>query len=256
MSHSVLDADLWCRRYRPARNATARLVCLPHAGGSAPFFLPVAAALSPGVEVLAIQYPGRQDRRGEQPLTDMDTLADSIYEVLRGQSGLPVTLFGHSLGAIVGFEVARRLEAGGDDPVKLFASGRRGPSTRRDEAVHLRDDTGILAEVRRLNGTSSALLNDDELMRAALPGLRADYRVAETYRCPPDVTVDFPITVLTGDADPKTTPGEANAWAAHTTGAFDVRVFTGGHFFVTDHVDAINGMLSEHFQAERARVTS
>jgi surfactin synthase thioesterase subunit len=256
MSQPVLDADLWCRRYRPARNATARLVCLPHAGGSAPFFLPVAAALSPGVDVVAIQYPGRQDRRGEQPLVDMDALADSIYEVLRGQPELPVTFFGHSLGAIVGFEVARRLEAARQDPVRLFASGRRGPSTRRDEAVHLRDDAGILGEVRRLNGTASALLGDDELMRAALPALRADYQVAETYRCAPDVTVDFPITVLTGDADPKTTPEEAKAWAAHTMGAFDIKVFKGGHFFLTDHVDAVTGLLARHFEAERASVAS
>jgi len=255
MSQPVLDADLWCRRYRPARNATARLVCLPHAGGSAPFFLPVAAALSPGVDVVAIQYPGRQDRRGEQPLVDMDALADSIYEVLRGQPELPVTFFGHSLGAIVGFEVARRLEAAKHDPVRLFASGRRGPSTRRDEAVHLRDDAGILGEVRRLNGTASALLSDDELMRAALPALRADYQVAETYRCAPDVTVDFPITVLTGDADPKTTPQEAKAWAAHT-GAFDIQVFKGGHFFLTDHVDAVTRLLARHFEAERASVAS
>jgi surfactin synthase thioesterase subunit len=254
MSHSVLDADLWCRRYRPTRNATARLVCLPHAGGSAPFFLPVAAALSPGVDVVAIQYPGRQDRRSERPLTDVDALVDGICDVLYGQPELPVTLFGHSLGAIVGFEIARRLEAAGQDPVRLFASGRRGPSTRRDEAVHLRDDAGILAEVRRLNGTASTLLGDDELMRAALPSLRADYQMAETYRCAPDVTVDFPITALTGDADPKTSLSEANAWAAHTTGAFDLQVFTGGHFFLTDHVDAITKLLGRHFEAEGARV--
>jgi surfactin synthase thioesterase subunit len=254
MSHPVLDTDLWCRRYRPARNATARLVCLPHAGGSAPFFLPVAAALSPSVDVVAIQYPGRQDRRGETPLADMDALADGILEALLGQPELPVTFFGHSLGSIVGFEVVRRFEAAGHSPVKLFASGRRGPSTRRDEAVHLRDDAGILAEVRRLNGTSSALLSDDELMRAALPALRADYQVAETYRCAPDAMVDCPITVLTGDADPKTTLAEARTWAAHTLGAFDIQVYPGGHFFLTDHVDAINALLRQHFEAERADV--
>ncbi len=255
MSQPVLDADLWCRRYRPARNATARLVCLPHAGGSASSFLPVAAALSPGVDVVAMQYPGRQDRRGEQPLTDMTTLADSICEVLLGQPELPVTLFGHSLGAIVGFEVVRRLEAAGHYPVSLFASGRRAPSTARDETVHLRDDAGILAEVRRLNGTASSVLSNDELMRAALPALRADYQIAEMYRCAASATVRCAVTVLTGDSDPKTTLEEAGGWAAHTTGAFDLRVFTGGHFFLTQHVDAINEILSGHFQAERARVS-
>jgi len=257
MSQPDLAADLWCRRYRPTRNATARLVCLPHAGGSAPFFLPVAAALSPGVDVVAVQYPGRQDRRGERPLGDMDALADSIVAVLRGQPELPVTFFGHSLGAIVGFEVVRRLEAAGHSPVRLFASGRRAPSLTRDnETVHLRDDDSILGEVRELNGTASAVLSDDELMRAALPALRADYQVAETYRCAVSDTARCPITVLTGDSDPKTTLDEANGWAQHTTAAFDLRVFTGGHFFLTQHADAINEMLSRHFQAGRARVSS
>lgn len=251
MSQPVLDAGQWCRRYRPSRNATARLVCLPHAGGSAPYFLPVAAALSPGVDVVAVQYPGRQDRRAERPLADMDLLAGQIATVLRAQPELPTTIFGHSLGAIVGFEVARRLEAAGQYPVRLFASGRRGPATLRDDDVHLRDDAGILAEVRRLNGTASSVLSDDELMRAALPALRADYTIAETYRCAPGDTVDCPVTVLTGDSDPKTSLDEANSWARHTTGGFDLRVFPGGHFFLSQHVDAINGLLAGHFAGER-----
>ena len=253
MSQPSADGDLWCRRFRPSRNAAARLVCLPHAGGSAPFFLPVAAALSPGIDVVALQYPGRQDRRGETPISDMATLADRVHDVLRRQPALPVTLFRHSLGAIAGFEVARRLEADGHGPVRLFASGRRAPSTRRDEAVHLRDDAGILAEVRRLNGTASSVLSDDELMRAALPALRADYTVAETYRCPPETTVSCPITVLTGDSDPKTTLDEASTWAQHTSAAFDLRVFSGGHFFLTDHTDEIIRLLDRHFHAARAR---
>jgi surfactin synthase thioesterase subunit len=205
------------------------------------------------VDVVAIQYPGRQDRRSEQPLDDMDALADGICAVLGGEPELPVTFFGHSLGAIVGFEVVRRLEAAGQAPVRLYASGRRAPSAFRDnEKVHLRDDAGILAEVRRLNGTASSVLGNDELMRAVLPALRADYRIAETYQCAPSDTVRCPVTVLTGDNDPKTTLDEANEWAQHTTAEFDLRVFTGGHFFLTQHVDAINQLLLSHFQAERA----
>jgi surfactin synthase thioesterase subunit len=259
MSQPAGDDDLWCRRYRPARNAAARLVCLPHAGGSAPFFLPVAAALSPGVDVVAIQYPGRQDRRAEPPISDLAVLADRIHGILRRQPELPLTFFGHSMGALLAFEVTRRLEANGSDgangsgPVRLFASGRRAPSTYRDEKVHLRDDAGILAEVRRLNGTSSALLSDDELMRAALPALRADYQATETYGCPPDVTVSCPISVLTGDSDPKTTMDEANAWARHTSGSFSLQVFAGGHFFLTDQADEVMKVLTEHFRTERAR---
>lgn len=255
MSQNSPD-DLWCRRYRPARTAAARLVCLPHAGGSATFYLPVSAALSPGVDVVAIQYPGRQDRRAEPPIDDMAVLADQVHAVLRDQPELPTTLFGHSMGAVIGFEVARRLEADGHGPVRLFVSGRRGPSTYRDEAVHLRDDAGILAEVRKMAGTASALLGDDEIMRSVLPALRADYRATETYNCPPETTVSCPITALVGDDDPKTTVAEAQAWSGHTTGPFDLQVFPGGHFFLVDQADEILRVLDRHFRTQPARATA
>jgi surfactin synthase thioesterase subunit len=248
---SAADAR-WCRRFRPSRSATARLVCLPHAGGSASFFLPVAAALSPAVDVIAVQYPGRQDRRFEQPLTDVSALAGRIHGILLRQPHLPVTFFGHSLGAVIAFETIRRLDADGHTPVHLFASGRRAPSCQRDESVHLSDDDGIIAEVRRLNGTASSLLGDDDLMRATLPALRADFQAAETYRCAPGVTVGCSITVLTGDADPKTTIAEGNAWAGHTTSTCTTHIFSGGHFFLTAHATEITGLLQDHFQKQHS----
>ncbi len=256
MSDRPVDDKPWFRRYRPSPTASARLVCLPHAGGSAPFFLPVAAALSPGVDVIAVQYPGRQDRRAERALTDVEALADRIGDLLLRQPPLPVTFFGHSLGATVGFETIRRLEAGGRAVAHLFASGRRAPSAHRDEAVHLRDDDGIIAEVRRLDGTAASVLGDQEMMRAALPSLRADYTAAETYRCDPEVTISCPITVLTGDADPQTTSSEAQAWERHTRCACEVRTFSGGHFFVTTHANEIMALLQKHFTASEPRYYS
>jgi surfactin synthase thioesterase subunit len=252
MSQPSSSDPLWCRRYRPARNAGARLVCFPHAGGSAPFFLPVATALSPRADVVAIQYPGRQDRRSEPLIDDLTSLTDRVHEVLRDEPELPTCLFGHSMGAIVAFELARRLEADGHGPVHLFVSGRRAPSAWRDEKVHLQDDAGILAEVRKLNGTASSLLGDDELMRAALPALRADYRAIETYRSTPETAVRCPITAFTGDSDPKTTLDEANAWSRHTSAGFDLQIFTGGHFFLTEHADEIIKIIDQQLQAARS----
>ncbi|MBS2964399.1 thioesterase [Actinocrinis puniceicyclus] len=248
MSQSSSD-DPWCRRYRPARDPAARLVCLPYAGGSAAYFRPVAMALDPSVDVVAVQYPGRQDRRGEPAISDMQQLADRVHEVLDRQPELPLTLFGHSMGALLAFEVARRRQAAGRIPDHLFVSGRRAPSAHREECVHRRDDAGILAELRSLDGTAALVLQDEEMMRAAIPALRADYAAAENYRCPPGVTVAAPITALTGDGDPKTTIAEADAWRRHTTGAFELQIYRGGHFFLADHAAQVNAMLGRHFAA-------
>lgn len=256
MSRTSLIDGLWCRRYRPADDASARLVCLPHAGGSASYFLPVAVALSPAVDVLAMQYPGRQDRRSEPPVTDLMTLADQVAGVLlRDPDPRPLTLFGHSLGAVLGFEVARRLDGEGRCPVGLFVSGRRAPSTYREENTHRLGDQAIMAEVRRLDGTSAALLSDDDVIRAALPALRADYQAAETYRCPPGSVVSCSITALTGADDPKTTVDEARQWDQHTSAAFDLHVFPGGHFFLTEQAGRIIDLLQTHFRTGPAAVS-
>ncbi|WP_194923267.1 thioesterase II family protein [Catenulispora pinisilvae] len=245
------EESLWCRRYLPVRDAPARLVCLPHAGGSAPFFRPVALGLGQGVDVVAVQYPGRQERRSEPPITDMAELADQLTDVLRKQPESPTTLFGHSLGAVLAFEVAQRLEADGRPAVRIVASGRRGPATRRDEQIHLLDDDGILAELRKMNGTASMLLDDEELMRASLPALRADYTAVERYSCGPDVSVSCPISVLTGDSDPKTTLDEARAWEQHTSGGFEFHVFQGGHFFLSERPAEVMAVLKGYFGPAR-----
>lgn len=247
MPQPTSDDDLWFRRYRPAQNPSARLVCLPYAGGSAVYFRPVALALDPSVDVVAVQYPGRQDRRNETPLTEMGQLADRIHALLGRQPELPLTLFGHSMGALLAFELARRAEADGRAPVRVFVSGRRAPSTHRDEAIHRRDDAGILDELRRMDGTAALILQDEDMLRAALPALRADYTATENYSCPPDTSITAPITALTGDTDPKTTTAEAEAWGKHTSGAFELQVYPGGHFFLGDNVLEVNAMLSRHF---------
>ncbi|MEU0534699.1 thioesterase II family protein [Amycolatopsis tolypomycina] len=241
--------SLWCRRYRETADPAVRLVCFPHAGGTAPFYRPLSFALKSAVDVVSIQYPGRQDRHREPAIDSVRALADRVHEVLAAEPALPVVLLGHSMGAVVAFEVARRFEAAGQVPVRLVASGRRGPATRHTEAVHRGGDAAILAEIRRLNGAAAAVLDNEELMRAALPALRADYRAVETYSCGPDVTVACPITVLTGDADPKTPVAEARAWERHTTGGFDLRVFPGGHFFLTDAMPEVAGLLDRCFAA-------
>jgi len=238
--------SLWIRRYHPRPDAAVRVVCLPHAGGSASFYRPLSAALSAFADVLAVQYPGRQDRYAEPCVATIEELADQITPVLLAWADRPLVLFGHSMGATLGFEIARRLEHDhGIVPHALFASARRAPSTSRTETVHLRGDDGIVKEMRRLSGTDSAVLDDPELIRMALPALRADYRAIETYAYRPGPKLRCPVWSLVGADDPKVTLDEARAWSQHTEGDFELRAFEGGHFYLTEHQQQVVRLIAD-----------
>ncbi|MFJ2746597.1 thioesterase II family protein [Streptomyces sp. NPDC087297] len=237
----------WLRRFHPAEDAPVRLFCFPHAGGSASYYFPMSRALSPDADVLAVQYPGRQDRRHEACIDDLRELADRVVAELRPWCDRPVALFGHSLGASLAFEVALRLQEAGDPaPVALFASGRRAPSHHREnQLVHLAPDDRLLAEIKALSGTDPAVLADDELLRSVLPAIRGDYKAAETYRYRPGPALACPITVLTGDIDPAVTAEEAAGWADHTDGPFALHRFTGGHFYLNQHSSEVIDLIRQ-----------
>ncbi|MGP3968752.1 thioesterase II family protein [Streptomyces sp. 6N223] len=240
------DGEDWIRRFHPAPRSRVRLVCLPHAGGSASFYHPFSAALSPEVEVLAVQYPGRQDRLGEEPISDIGRLADAVCRAVLPETGRPFALFGHSMGAVLAYETARRLAArGAPAPAVLFVSGRRAPSRHREETVHLRDDAGVLAELRKLGGSDTRLLDDPEIVAMVLPAVRGDYTAIETYRHRPGPPLASPLVALMGDADPRTTPEDVRAWEDHTEGAFATHVFPGGHFFLNDQRDGVLGVITK-----------
>lgn len=241
------DAGAWLRCFHEGEPGAPRLVCLPHAGGSASFFFPLSRRLAPSIETIAAQYPGRQDRRAEPALTSIADLADGIVHSLGEELGAggPLVLFGHSLGAVVAFEVARRLEAStSPGPAALVVSGRRAPSRQVCEDVHLRDDDGVLARLAWLGGTDSGVLADEDLVRLILPAVRADYRALAAYAAAPvgpetAGTVACPIVALVGDADPVTPVDDALAWSQFTTGGFESEVFPGGHFYLSDHQDRV-----------------
>jgi surfactin synthase thioesterase subunit len=229
----------WIRRYHPAPDASAELVCFPHVGGSATYFRPVSAALAGRTDVLAVQYPGRQDRYSEPPIDGLDVLADQIADVLAEDNGRPRSFFGLSRGALVAYETARTLERRGIEVETLFVSGRRAPSTRRDEALHLADDAAILRELSALNGTGAKLLDDPEIMRMVISLMREDFRAVETYAYVPGPLLRCPIVAMVGDLDPKVTVAEARAWSEHSAAGFELHLFSGGHFFLQDHWPAV-----------------
>jgi len=224
--------DLWLRRFHPADDPALRLVCFPHAGGSATYYFQVSRVLAQHVEVMAVQYPGRQDRRTEACVDDIGVLADDLAERLSSWTDRPIALFGHSMGSTLAYEVARRMERAGTAPLGLFASGGRAPSACRDEGIHERDDEGLVAAIAELSGTDSAVLGDEEFLRMVMPVLRSDYKAVETYRHLPGPELSCPVHVLVGGDDPVTTLDEAEAWRAHTTAEFELEVFPGGHFYL------------------------
>ena len=240
MSPAQPDSDKWIRRYHPSPQPAARLVCFPHAGGSASYYHAMSQALAPDVEVLAVQYPGRQDRYGEPALASIAELTERLVPLLRPWAAEgPLAFFGHSMGAVLAFEVARRLP-----PEVLFVSGRRAPSRVREETVHLRDDDGLVAEILALSGTDSRVLADEELLRLVLPAVRADYTAVETYRMAPGPLLDCPIEVLVGVDDPKVAEDDARAWSGHTTAATGWHPFPGGHFYLADQWDAVVDLIA------------
>lgn len=255
MAIADTETTQWIRRFHPSAASATRLVCLPHAGGSASFYYPVSRNLAPAVDVVAIQYPGRQDRLRDPGIADIEKLAEHIAAELAALTPKPTVLFGHSMGATIGFELAWRLEQdGGQPPLELIASGRRAPSSVREESTHRRGDDAIIAEMATLNGTDGAVLADEEILRMSLPALRNDYRAIETYRAQPGRRVSCPITVLTGDNDPKTTIAEAEAWRGHTDGECRIQVYPGGHFFLTEHQAAVQAEISRALGASRSTV--
>ena len=233
------DFDVRLHRFHPARDTGPRLLCTPHAGGSAGFFRQLSAALTPGVEVLAAQYPGRSGRYREQPLDNIEAMAADITRVMDPLLDRPLALFGHSMGAVVAFEIAHFLERKGAVPLALFVSGYRGPSAPQAGLTHQLSDAMLVRELRAVQGTNPGYLDHPEGLRLLLPTVRRDLRAAEMYQSAHDQPLRCPVVAMIGTADPKVTTDEAGLWSDETTADFQLRTYTGGHFYLNDHFLAI-----------------
>lgn len=236
----------WARCYLARPSARRRLVCFPHAGGSASFFRPWVDALPDDVELWAVQYPGREDRFGEAHPADLGELADRIAEDLAPALDGPVTVFGHSMGASVGYEVTRGLLARRPGAVeRLVVSARPSPSHQRAARndFHLRDEEALVAEIRVLGGAAPAVLDHPGLRALLLPVVREDFRLIEDYHPGPREPLPVPITALTGDADPRVTGAQAAGWAEATRAGFRLVTFPGDHFYLVPHREEVVRLL-------------
>jgi pyochelin biosynthesis protein PchC len=230
-----LTTDRWVKQLTAA-GGSAQVVCFPHSGGAASSYRPLAAELDGHLAVVAVQYPGRQDRGSEPVVTDLHELADRTAAALP-PADVPRVFFGHSMGAILAYEVAQRL--GGRGPAAFVASARPAPSRVRPTTAYRLDDVAFVAELVRLGGTEAAVLEHPELRALLLPTIRGDYRASETYRRRDDRPLSCPLLALAGADDPVAPVGDVLAWSEHTVGSFRMETFPGGHFYLRDHWAAV-----------------
>lgn len=243
------DSATWLRTYRRVRMPRVRLVCLPHAGGVANFFRSWAHQLPSDVELLAVHYPGRQDRLGEAFVDRMDVLADAVTGALRPYLDRPLAVFGHSMGACVAYEVTLRLaERYQVDPVRLFVSGREAPQRTRDREFRDRTDEELIADIRALGEVDAGIFDDLAVRELILPALRADYRLIDAYRPESPQSVGVPITAYVGISDPGATVDGVRAWSGLTTGQFELRVFPGDHFYLVPAAAELLHHMTRHLR--------
>jgi medium-chain acyl-[acyl-carrier-protein] hydrolase len=230
--------DTWIKRPRPSPAARLRLFCLPYAGGAASVFHAWPQGLPPQVEVCAVQLPGREGRLREMPFVRVGPLVRALADVVPAAAGgRPFALFGHSNGAMLAFELARELaRRGGEVPVHLFVSARLAPPCPpRAAPIHRLPEAEFVEAIRRLEGTPAEVLQNPELMQMAMPALRADFAVHETYAYEPGPPLECPVSAFGGLQDAEVPRADLAQWGHETSGAFKVRMLPGGHFFLATH---------------------
>ncbi|WP_305883644.1 thioesterase II family protein [Chroococcidiopsis sp. CCNUC1] len=227
-------SNMWVACPAPKPQAALRLFCFHYAGGSGLSFRPWLDWLPLNVEGCLVELPGHGMRLSEPPFTRLEPLIAALHQALLPSFTKPFVFFGHSMGALVSFELARRLRREQHPlPLHLFVSGQRSPQIPDpDRPIHALPDSEFLDELRRYNGTPEAVLANTELMQLLLPTLRADFAAIETYDYSDEPPLDFPIGVLGGLQDWKADPPSLESWREQTQAIFDLRLFPGDHFFI------------------------
>lgn len=239
------------RYFQQPANPRLRLGCFSWAGGGANFFRKLNGRIAADVELIAVQLPGREDRFHEPRFTRMEQIVAQVKRELSPLADLPMMLFGHSMGALVAYEVAQAITCGGRFPLAgLIVSGSNAPHIKscHTRCTHNASERDVLADITKLGGTPPALLADEDLMRSLLPSIRADYAVLEAYRAhPPIPLLDCPIIACAARGDHCVSRTGVDAWEQYAGMAFEAHWFEGDHFYLTEAqhpwVDQLNAWL-------------
>lgn len=241
----------WISGRRAAPDTVAsRLFCFSHAGGGSALYAPWRAAFGPGIEVCPVLLPGREARMSEPAYRRMEDLIDPLVAALEADLELPFSLFGHSMGSIVAFELARRLAALGYPLQSLMVSGRRAPHLRSAHApVHTLDNDGFIDAIGALGGTPDEVLRDQGLFRTFLPSLRADFELNERYLPLIGHPLRCRLLAFSGDADAQVTESELLAWREVSAGSFSHHMLPGNHFYLQGLPLALRELIARHLHA-------
>ncbi|HVE91986.1 MAG TPA: alpha/beta fold hydrolase [Actinomycetota bacterium] len=229
-----MSGGRWLVVPKPSPQARLALYCFPNAGAGAAPYRPWADVLAPDIEVRAVTLPGREWRLKEPPVSSLPPLIDSLFHEISPELTPPFVFFGHSLGAMLGFELARRLRSEGLPlPATLIVSAHHAPTVPSDHPrIHDAPDDVFIQGLRGLSGTSDDVLDNRELMDLMMPALRADFAVAETYEYRPQPPLPCDIAAYGGLEDKLISRERLAPWKEQTSGKFTLRMFPGSHFFI------------------------
>lgn len=228
------ETGIWFSNTGSSAQAKLRLFCFPYAGGSDHIFRNWGLNLPPLIEVCPVLLPGRGVRLRTPAYTNLLALTSEIANVMRPLLDLPFAFFGHSMGALMAFEITRELRRLEEpQPSHLFLAAHLPPQVPRErEPLFNRPDSEIIEQMREINGTPTEILDHPELMEMMMPLLRADFEMVDSYTYVPDAPLNSPITVFGGLQDRDVTREKLQEWEKQTTGSFSLRMFPGDHFFV------------------------
>lgn len=249
-SHGTQIQNRWFVNLKPNPHAVLRLFCFHYAGGTASVFRPWAAHLPDGIELLAIQLPGRESRFGEDPFTDLSLAVDAAATAIQPLLTKPYIFFGHSLGAKFAYHLALLCQLRyWRTPAHLIVSGDSAPQLLEENPIQDLPDAEFIKALQKYNGLPKELSEVQELLDLLMPTIRADVKLSETTLSKEsDPLLNCPITAFAGTDDNNMQQSDLYAWGAKTAKSFKCKHFLGDHFFINsakkDVLTALNQIIT------------
>jgi medium-chain acyl-[acyl-carrier-protein] hydrolase len=243
-------SDRWIVRYRQNEQARLRLFCFPYAGGGASIFRPWVDALPPEVEICGIQLPGRESRLGEQAYTRLTPLIQALEGAISPYLDRPFAFYGHSMGALLSFELARQLRRTQDKlPVCIYLAAYRAPQLPNPNIKIYHLPSEVFKVVLRADGIPDTILKNEELMQAILPTLRADFELCDTYEFRDEPPLACPFLIFGGLEDVRVRAADLEAWPVHSSAECHLSMLPGSHFFLHSAQDLLLTEISQDLAA-------